>query len=176
MKNIKTFLTAGWLLGILAVVSPVAAQSPSLNKDKLRNQWPGNCQEAQAMTANRIRAYKNHRGDYIARYEQIIQRGKNLVTVLKVKNYDNNLVTQLETDLIELKTKIQNFGADADAAIIKLEEANDFRCGKSEGEYAGRIRQAKELLAKVRADAGDVRNFVTVVIKEDLKALRQPHP
>lgn len=164
--KIKTMLAVGGLLGILAIASPAAAA-----------QWPGNCKQAQAAAANRIKAYATHRDDYVSRYEQIVERSQNLTKALRSKGYDEKLIDQLEADLVILKTKVQKFDANVTAAVKTLEEANDYRCGKSEGEYAGRIREAKDLLAVARSDVKDMRNYVVTTIKADLQALRHsPRP
>ena len=124
----------------------------------------------------RVIRYRKNRDDYQARYQRIVDRSQRLVDMLKEKGYDPTLVAKLETDLKTLRDKIADFSSDADAAFKKLEEANDYNCGTSEGQFKTLLAEAKELFKVVRADASAIKDYINNTIKPDIKALKDSRP
>ncbi len=168
MKRL-VFLTT---LSVLATVSltitqPVYAQT-------LRPVRERKCDVVQKKLEQRVATYREHRDDHIEKYETVKDRIKNIISKFNDKGYDTS---ELEADLVVLDGKIKKFQSDADAFFIKLEGANDYVCGDSEGKFRSGIREARDLLKVVREDAQDIKSYYQTTIKEDLENLRnQPKP
>ena len=132
-----------------------------------------NCENLQKRIEQRIANYKNLREKHQANYDRIADRIRKLVTLFDEKGNDT---AQLVADLKTLDEKIAKFASDADAAVKKLEEANDFVCGKSEGKFKSTLKEAKDLFDVARQSAKDVKDFLNTTIKDDLLALRNQKP
>lgn len=153
-----------------ASVSPIFAQSATpLNERQIERR----CLVSQKLIEARIENYTKHRDNHKTRYSRVKDRLSKLVAKLTNKGYDT---TKLKTDLQILDEKILKFNTDVDAFHKKLEEANDFNCGDSEGAFKSKIQEARALLTIVKDDALDIRDFYKNTIKSDFQALRSTKP
>jgi hypothetical protein len=118
---------------------------------------------------------------------------------IKVSNFDNNKVKHLEiygkvkdrvnaladrlaaqgVDTAVLKaylvifdSKIQKFSDDYAIYVTKLKEGQDFVCGKSEGQFRAKWKEAKTALAQVHKDAVDIRTYYAQTLKPELNRIK----
>src|SRR3989344_5199588 len=160
------------LATLFVAVTPTFAQSPSSNP---RSEWQieKRCFVAQNRIEQRVETYRKNRDNHITRYNKMKDRLTTLVNKLTGKGYDT---AKLKADLVVLDGKIQKFAADSAAFHKKLEEANDYNCGDSEGAFKSRVEEARDLLKIVRADAKDIWDYFKNTIKPDFQALRGSKP
>ena len=93
-----------------------------------------------------------------------------LADKLSAKGID---VTALKADLAVLDQKIQKFNADYAAYIVILKDSQTFACGKSQGLFLGKLKDAKTALQKVNADAKDIRSYYVTVLRVEVMKIRE---
>ncbi len=127
------------------------------------------CEALQKMLRTRVVTYKQNRDTHINTYQRIQDRVKSYVVKAKAQGLDTST---LEADLVTLQVKIDTFGSNADTFVRKIEEANDYNCGQSEGTFMQKIKDAKELGKIAKQSTIDVRSYIRETIKTDIKNLR----
>lgn len=116
-----------------------------------------------------LNRYKNNYDKHRKVYANLKERLQKMVTKLEAKGYD---VTVLKTDLVTLDAKLKKLHDDYVAYAGELGETKQFKCGTSEGQFAGSVSEAREKLKIVHQDIVDIRAFYKSVIKSDLQKLK----
>lgn len=137
------------------------------SKEKMNEE---RCKNIETRIATRINRYENNRQMFQNVYGNMQTRLERLLAKLKAAGADT---TQLEKDLVTLKTKIDKLETDQATFISTLKETQDFACGKSEGEFKAKFNEARKIPDVIRADRQDIRNFFQTTIKADLKTIRE---
>lgn len=102
-------------------------------------------------------------------YQNMTDRISKFIERLSGQGYD---VSKIQADLVVLKEKIQKFSDDFSAQATKLGETKDLACGHSDGEFKGKLVEARKMMKTVHADAMDIRTYVRTVVRVDIQALR----
>jgi len=128
------------------------------------------CKNIETKIASRVKRYENNGKMLETVYGNMQTRLERLVTRLKEAGA---ITTQLETDIIALNEKIDKLKADQATFMTTLADSQSFVCGKSEGEFKGKIDQARKIPAQLKADRDDIKKFFQTTIKADLQAIRK---
>lgn len=167
-KFVKAMVSASTALSILA-----SSVTPALAVETTAPRGEKRCEVVQKKIEARVSTYKQNRDNHRNVYQRIKDKAQTFVDKAKAKGLDTST---LEADLRTLQGKIETFVANADAFIKKLEEANDYNCGQSEGVFMQKLNEAKELGKTARQSAMDVRSYVRETIKTDVKNLKDQKP
>ena len=139
-------------------------------QDRKENMGEQQCKNIENKIANRINRYENNRQMLRTVYTNMKARLTRLVERLKAAGADT---TKLEADLAILTTKTEKRKTDYATFMTTLQDSQTFACGKSEGEFKGKIEEARKVPEIIKADREDIKNFFETVIKADLKAIRE---
>ncbi|MEI7891299.1 MAG: hypothetical protein WCI36_05035 [bacterium] len=127
------------------------------------------CQAIEAKIANRVTRYQENNQMQKGVFANMQARLSRLLARLKAAGADT---TQLEADIATLQTKIDKLTADQASFMATLGETQAFVCGKSEGEFKGKLEEARKVPELIKQDRQDIKNFFETTIKADLKAIR----
>ena len=116
-----------------------------------------------------ITKFDTNKDKHIEQYKNIHDRVADLITKLKAKGYD---VTKLQEDLTVLDTKRQAF-VDAYTDFVNgLKAAQDFECGKSNGDFKSAVESARGHFTSAREISLDIRTFILGTLKVDIQAIK----
>ncbi|MGE5392436.1 MAG: hypothetical protein ACM3NH_01705 [Candidatus Saccharibacteria bacterium] len=158
-------LMAGTFPAQAALTAPAAAQDRSATP-------PATSQRCERLTndiAARVTRYQENHLKHVETYKGIKTRAQNIATKLDGKGYD---LTALKEDIKTLDAKIAKFEKDYSDYIKKLAATKSFVCGQSEGQFASKLKDARDALKLVSQDATDIRTFYKSDIRPDLKTIR----
>lgn len=127
------------------------------------------CKNIEERIANRLNHHENNSQMMNTVYGNMQQRIARLIERLKTAGADT---TQLEADFSILITKIEKLRADHATFIATLTESQSFVCGKSEGEFKGKMEEARKVPEIIKQDREEIKSFFEKTIKADLKAIR----
>jgi len=127
------------------------------------------CKRIESKIEERKNRFEEGKTRRINAYDNMLVRIEKLAEKLKAKGYD---VSKLETDIKILETKIEKFKTDYATFIASLGQTREFACGKSDGEFKGKLGEARKNLPTLRADVKDIHDFFRTTIKADFKAIR----
>lgn len=113
--------------------------------------------------------FDNNKVKHLVVYGQVKERISALADRLSAQGVD---VTALKAYLAVFDQKIQKFSSDYAAYIATLKESQDFVCGKSEGQFRAKWKEAKAALAQVHKDAVDIRTYYAQTLKPELNRIR----
>ena len=127
------------------------------------------CKNLETKIATRVSRYENN-GQMLQKvYGNMKTRLDRLSAKLKTAGADTS---KLDTDLAALYAKIDKLYADQALFMITLKETQTFVCGKSEGEFKGKIDQARKVPEIIKQDREDIKTLFQTTIKADLQAIR----
>lgn len=127
------------------------------------------CKNIESKIASRVNRYENN-GQMLQKvYGNMKTRLQRLTAQLKAAGADTS---KLEADLVTLNGKIDKLYADHGAFMMTLKETQTFVCGKTEGEFKGKIDQARKVPEIIKQDRADIKNFFQTTINADLEAIR----
>lgn len=127
------------------------------------------CKNIEAKIETRIGRYENN-GQMLQKvYGNMKTRLERLTARLKSTGVDT---TQLEKDLATLYGQIDKLQADQATFMTTLKESQSFVCGKSEGEFKGKLEQARKVPETIKQDREDIKKFFQTTIKADLQAVK----
>jgi len=107
------------------------------------------------------------------RHLEIYANVKNRIIAISGKLAAKGLdLTVLNSYLAVLDQKIKKFSDDYAVYVNKLKESQNFVCGKSEGDFRGKLKEARTALAQVHKDAVDIRTYYAQVLKPELNRLK----
>ena len=81
-------------------------------------------------------------------------------------------VTSLKADLVVYDQKIKKFSDDYGIYIGLLKNSQVYVCGKSEGQFRAKLKEAKVALAQVHKDAVDIRTYYAQTLKPEINRIR----
>ena len=154
-------------LGITKATASTTA--PKLNSLVTSSTAAERCSIIQSRLEMRIASYDVNKEKYLKIYFDLKNRLINIQTSLENKGLDTS---DIKADLVTLDQKISKFSLDYQTYAAKLKEADTFACGKSQGQFLGKIREARILLLNVKKDSLDVKTFYLSTIKPDLNKLK----
>lgn len=177
MKNLfKSMVVGTTLVSQLLVASPALAQTPNSTPiPSLTHPLEGErCERLQEKLKEKIEKYQAKVREYkVHKYTNFKDRLHKINQMLNDRGQDT---TQLEEYMQVFDDKANIYGESLDAFIKKLESANDFVCGESEGKFKGMLDEAKELLRVVRQNGSDVKDYFQNTIRPEVNRLRDQHP
>lgn len=138
-------------------------------QDKKEKMDQARCKNLESRITNRVNRYENNRRMLENVYGNMQSRIARLVERLKSAGADT---TQLEKDLATLNDKIAKLKTDHETFMSTLVESRSFVCGNSEGEFKGKIDEARKVPEIIKQDRQDIKNFFQTTIKADLQAIR----
>ena len=127
------------------------------------------CKTAENRVSTRLNRYSNNDKMLETVYGNMTTRLDRLTAKLKTAGADT---AQLEKDLATLKTKIADLKTAQTTFMATLNETQGFACGKSEGEFVGKLGEARKVDSTVKTARTAVKNFFQTTIKTDLAAIR----
>jgi hypothetical protein len=136
------------------------------NREKIRE---NRCDKAEDIINNRIKIYQKRREFFIDRYQILKERLTNLASRLDKEGYD---VSQLTTDLDTADTKLTALTKKYTEFINSLTELQSLECGNSDGKFADKLKETKEMLVEIKTDVLALRKFFETTIKDDIKDLK----
>lgn len=128
------------------------------------------CQLIMGRIDSRILRFDENQDRHVAKYQQLKERFQALIARLESRGYD---VSVLRQDFQELNELIVKFGTDYAVFIQDLRTARANACSTSGGEFANRVRAAKESLDIVRGDVREIRTFYKDTIRQDILGFKE---
>jgi hypothetical protein len=128
------------------------------------------CQNIQQKMDARVSGFDSNNGKRMAVYTNMQDRISKFITRLSGEGYDTSKV---QADLVILGQKIKQFETDKQAQMAKLDETKTFTCGHSNGEFMGKLGEARSTLMTVHKDAMDIRQFMLTTVRPDIMAIRK---
>lgn len=137
------------------------------NKEKMTEE---RCKGIESKIATRVGRYQNN-GQMLEKvYGNMQARLTRLLAKLKTAGATTS---KLEADLTELDAKINKLKNDQATFMTTLADSQAFVCGKSEGEFKGKLEQARKVPELINQDRQDIKNFFQTTIKTDLQTIRK---
>lgn len=140
------------------------------NMEKKEGNMERRCELMQSNIEKRIEMYNRRKDVHKAAYERFLTKVEEIIERLEAKGKDT---TQIVQEVEELKALIKEFSTSVETSVTMLEEANDYNCGQSEGEFKTRIQDTKVSFEATRESAKAVREQMKMVketIREAVKA------
>lgn len=136
-------------------------------KEKMNEQ---RCKNIETRVDTRLKRYRNNEQMLQNVFGKMKTRLDRLVVKLKAAGADT---TTLEADLVTLQAKIDKLNTDQASFMATISETQTFACGKSEGEFAEKLGEARKISPLIKQDRQDIRNFFQTKIRPDLQAIRK---
>ncbi len=127
------------------------------------------CAKIQERIQNRMGNMEAGKENHMEVYQNMATRVSKFIERLSGEGYDT---AKVKADLEILKTKIQKFSTDRAAQMTTLGETKNYACGKTDGEFKGKLAEARTSLQLVHADAMDIRKYMLTTVRPDIQALR----
>ncbi|MFA5047643.1 MAG: hypothetical protein WC516_01235 [Patescibacteria group bacterium] len=156
-------------LGTARIKSSTTATTTVTNGLSTSSTAAERCSIIQSRLETRIASYEVNKEKYLKIYFDLKNRLINIQSNLENRGLDTS---DIKFDLVTLDQKISKFSLDYQTYAAKLKEAGTFVCGKSQGQFLGKIREARVLLLNVKKDALDIKSFYLSAIKTDLGKLK----
>ncbi len=180
MKRVSVFMAAIMVfvastgISLAFNPSPVQKATRSNISEKLKLETPEErCARITKKIENKTTGFDENKDRHYNAYKNLDDRLTKLSAKLKAKGYD---VTELDADRVVLDEKISKFLTDYTAYMAKLGETKDYACGHSDGEFKGKLAEARALLKTVREDSQDIKNYFLNTIRPDIKKIRDQKP
>ena len=113
--------------------------------------------------------FDNNKIKHLDAYGKVKDRLVVLADKLASKGVD---VSNLKAYLAIFDQKIKKFSDDYAIYIGKLKESQAFVCGKSEGQFRAKLKEAKTAMAQVHKDAVDIRTYYAQTLKPEVNRIR----
>lgn len=127
------------------------------------------CSMIQNKIAERNSKFEENKSKHTAVYDNMTDRISKFITRLSGEGYD---VSKIQADLTILKEKISKIEADLAAQNSKLNETKEFACGHSDGDFKGKLTEARTMMVSIHKEAMEIRKFVQTTLRPDIQALR----
>lgn len=157
----KTLLIA--LIAVFGLTGAASAQDSLV----IANQ--SKCGIVQARIQNRAADYGSSQARHSSAYNNLKDRLVKFEARLAGRGFDTAV---LKADMAVLDGKIVQFSADYGLYMSRLRETQNYACGKSDGEFKAKLKEARELLSNVRQDSKAIKDYYASAIKADLKNLQ----
>ncbi len=113
--------------------------------------------------------FDNSKVKHLAVYNRVRSSVANITEKLAAKGVD---VTSLKAALAIYDQKIKKFSDDYSIYIGKLKDDQAYACGKSEGQFRTKLKEAKTALVQVHKDAVDLRTYYAQTLKPEINKIR----
>lgn len=117
----------------------------------------------------KVSNFDNSKVKHLEIYAKVKEKVNVLADRLAAQGVD---VTALKSYLTVYDQKIQKFSDDYAAYVTKLKESQEFVCGKSEGQFRAKWKEAKTALVQVHKDAVDIRTYYAQTLKPELNRIK----
>lgn len=135
------------------------------------------CANRSAKLEFRGKASSEHRTGLLEKYTRAAVHVEKLITRAKAAGVDTS---KLEADLVALKTKTANFGADFDAFTSLVVSAQALDCTATTDVRKAAKAKIKTAHEKLQADRADIHDFYKNTLRPDMvvviKAIKAKHP
>jgi hypothetical protein len=128
------------------------------------------CKNTEERITTRINRFEEGHSMFQTVFGKMKARLERLVTRLDAAEADT---TKLKTDLQTLYGKIDKLTSDYNAFIAGLKETQPLTCGQSEGEFKGKLGEARKQLPQIIQERKEIRTFFQETIKADLMEIRK---
>lgn len=139
-------------------------------QDKQEKMVEERCKNIETKIATRIGRYENNGKMLQNVYGHMQARLSRLIVRLDSVGADT---AKLKADILILNGKIDKLKTDQAAFMATLKDSQTFVCGKSEGEFKGKLEQARKVPELIKQDREDIKNFFNTTIKADLQIIRK---
>lgn len=137
-------------------------------QDRKEKMEEAKCKNIESRIANRLNRYENNSQMLEKVYGNVQARISRLLERIKNTGIDTS---KLEADIAILNGKIDKLKADHATFMTTLQESQSIVCGNSEGEFKGKIDEARKVPEIIRQDRQDIKNFFQATIKADLQEI-----
>ena len=142
-----------------------------LNTSKLNlNVWAVRCSSIKSLAEKKLDKFEENKNKHYTIYVQLSDRIESKMNEWEGLGYD---VDEVKNDLKTLNDKIDNFTADYNKYIDKLNAIRDIDCDNTETDLKNAVTSAKAALKQVKNDVGDIRNYYWTVLRPDIMDLKK---
>ncbi|MFA6422298.1 MAG: hypothetical protein WCV92_02795 [Candidatus Buchananbacteria bacterium] len=138
-------------------------------KEKVSNATSTRCQTITQKAEIKLSNYENGQARRVSAYNNMKTRLLKVVERLTAKGIET---ADLKADLVMLDAKIKKLSDDYALYISALKQTGNLACGQSDGQFKGKLSEARRLLPQVKKDVLDIRSFYSKTIKPDLLKLK----
>lgn len=160
------FATA-FLLFLLVLPIGVKAQG---NQNRNERFIENICDRTNTRIETIISRYDNQKQKHIARYQHIKQKLSEIVSRLNTHKLNTD---ELVKDLQRLDELTVQFAANYAKFVSELRAAQQFACGKSEGQFKSKLESARSQLKLARENSIAARELIRTELREDLQNLKK---
>lgn len=139
-------------------------------KDRQEKFETDKCKNIESRIDTTIKRYENNQQMNERVFGQVKFRLERLAKMLEEKGYD---VKQLRADIEILSGKIETLKTDYANFITSLKETQSSTCGRSQGEFVGKLGESRKVQQTIIDDRLDIRSYFQTTIKADLMAIRK---
>lgn len=172
------------LLAIILPVAFLALGNVAQAEDTATTPWQQKKEERQAQKQEKLEQrcsiveekinikvsrFENNKVRRVNAYNNLRNRVSKFIDKLSSQGYD---VSKLKSDLVTLDEKIKKFSSDYASYITLLKSTKDYACGQSEGQFKGKLSEARKQLQIVHQSALEVRSYFQGTIRPDIQAIR----
>ena len=146
------------------------------NTERKEGNLEKRCDRMQSNIEKRIEMYNQRKDVHKAAYERFLTKVAEIIEKLETKGKDT---TQIAQEVEKLETLVKEFATSVESSVAMLEDANDYNCGQSEGEFKTRIQNTRVSFESTRKAAEAVREQMKVVretIREAIKTRNTSEP
>lgn len=128
------------------------------------------CKNIETRISNRVNNFENNQTMFQTVFGNMKARLDRLTSRLDSAGADT---TKLKADIVILNGKIDKLNSDYASFIDQLKQTQTLTCGQSQGEFMGKLGDARKQLPLIMQDKQDIKTFFQGTIKPDLLAIRQ---
>lgn len=128
------------------------------------------CKNIETRVDSRLKRYENDQQMLENVYGNMQARFARLVARLDSAGADT---AKLKADLGTLDSMIEKLYGDHAAFMESLKTTRSSACGQSEGEFKGKLGEARNVLPRIKEQRAEIREFFKTTIKPDLETIRQ---
>ncbi len=162
-KLLLSVLFLGFFVSFFPISRAIAVQgNPNSNAQKFAD---GACRNIESRITTVTTRFENNKQRHATAYNNMVNRIQKFVIKLEKKGYN---VSVLKTDLITLNEKVQKFTSDYQAFVLRLNESKAYACNGTQGQFRATLKEARQLMAVVKQDSIDVKNYYQTVIRPDI--------
>lgn len=128
------------------------------------------CQNVSARMQNRINQYEQNRDKWMTRHQGVIKRLNSLADKLEAQGCN---AATIKTDAEKYQVLVSNFAAAFRLFHETINGSRGYICGQSDGQFFGKLRQAKNELQTVRTSASALQDFFQNTLRLHLRQVSQ---
>jgi len=156
LERVQTDLKAAQKLNKIATTIPEITPPLQVLETKKHELADKVCQAVTSRVDNRINQYENNQDKWSSRHQGVVKRLTDLADKLAVRGCD---VSSIRADISTYQELLTKFQASFRLFIDTLKDSRTLTCGQGDGEFAGKISQARTQLLEVRQNALALTDF-----------------